>query len=447
MSREASLSGDTSTPTHSLALSGEMAVDKSKRYDRGIRVWGAHGQEALEAARVCLLNAGPTGTEALKNLVLGGIHSFTIVDGAKVTAADLGNNFLLTADSLAGSRARLSNPWPELARYVEGVDLASAEDQLHSHVPYAVLLAKAAKQWQEQHDGKLPGSYPERAAFKDMIRSWQRHIDGIPLEEENFAEAASNAHKVWAPPTVSPELRASPGFWVLVAALRRFIEGEGKGLLPLEGSIPDMHASTQQYLELQRIYRAKADADAAAVEAHARAILEGAGRDPAAIPAADIKHFCKHARYLRLVRCRSLAEETGAGSCRGGALRAALAAEDTAASAALYVLLRAADRFHQTYQRYPGSYDSEVEEDAALLKSQAQALLAECGAGGGAAGVADDLVGEVCRCAAGELHVVAAVVGAVAAQEAIKIVTGQFVPLGGVLIYNAMACTSSVFAF
>ena len=52
----------------------------------------------------------------------------------------------------------------------------------------------------------------------------------------------------------------SPDFWVLVAALRRFIEGEGSGQLPLEGSIPDMHASTQQYLELQRIYRAKADA-------------------------------------------------------------------------------------------------------------------------------------------------------------------------------------------
>lgn len=81
-------------------------MDKSKRYDRGIRVWGAHGQEALEAARVCLLNAGPTGTEALKNLVLGGIHSFTIVDGAKVTPADLGNNYLLTADALASSRAQ-----------------------------------------------------------------------------------------------------------------------------------------------------------------------------------------------------------------------------------------------------------------------------------------------------------------------------------------------------
>lgn len=50
----------------------------------GIRVWGAHGQDALEHARICLLTAGPTGSEALKNMVLGGISSFTIVDGAKV---------------------------------------------------------------------------------------------------------------------------------------------------------------------------------------------------------------------------------------------------------------------------------------------------------------------------------------------------------------------------
>lgn len=87
-------------------------MDKAKRYDRGIRVWGAHGQAALEAARVCLLNAGPTGTEVLKNLVLGGIHSFTIVDGAKVEAADLGNNFLLTADALGSSRAQCATGAP-----------------------------------------------------------------------------------------------------------------------------------------------------------------------------------------------------------------------------------------------------------------------------------------------------------------------------------------------
>lgn len=45
---------------------------------------------------------------------------------------------------------------------------------------------------------------------------------------------------------------------------------------------------------------------------------------------------------------------------RTDALRAALAAEDTSDNAVLYLLLRAADRFHATYQRYPGAYDRRV---------------------------------------------------------------------------------------
>lgn len=57
-------------------------------------MWGEHGQTALEKARACVLNCGPTGSEALKNLVLGGIGSFTIVDASKVSASDLGNNYL-----------------------------------------------------------------------------------------------------------------------------------------------------------------------------------------------------------------------------------------------------------------------------------------------------------------------------------------------------------------
>ncbi len=81
----------------------------------------------------------------------------------------------------------------------------------------------------------------------------------------------------------------------------------------------------------------------------------------------------------------------------------------------------------------------------ALLRGALAPLLAEAGAPSGA--VADDLVGELVRCGACELHVVAAVIGAAAAQEAIKLLTRQFVPLPGALVYNAMAATTSVFAF
>ena len=48
----------------------------------------------LEKASICLLNCGPTGSETLKNLVLGGVGSITVIDGSKVELGDLGNNFL-----------------------------------------------------------------------------------------------------------------------------------------------------------------------------------------------------------------------------------------------------------------------------------------------------------------------------------------------------------------
>uniref|UniRef100_A0A670ZTI6 NEDD8-activating enzyme E1 regulatory subunit n=1 Tax=Pseudonaja textilis TaxID=8673 RepID=A0A670ZTI6_PSETE len=51
-------------------------------------LWGDHGQEALESAHVCVITATATGTEILKNLVLPGIGSFTIIDGNPVTGED-----------------------------------------------------------------------------------------------------------------------------------------------------------------------------------------------------------------------------------------------------------------------------------------------------------------------------------------------------------------------
>ncbi|XP_037444149.1 NEDD8-activating enzyme E1 regulatory subunit AXR1-like isoform X4 [Triticum dicoccoides] len=82
------------------------AAEPKTKYDRQLRIWGDQGQAALEKASICLLNCGPTGTEALKNLVLGGIGSVTVVDGSKVELSDLGNNFLLDEGCLGHSRAK-----------------------------------------------------------------------------------------------------------------------------------------------------------------------------------------------------------------------------------------------------------------------------------------------------------------------------------------------------
>ncbi len=41
-----------------MASSNASSAAKAKRYDRQLRIWGAHGQDALEQAHICLLNAG-----------------------------------------------------------------------------------------------------------------------------------------------------------------------------------------------------------------------------------------------------------------------------------------------------------------------------------------------------------------------------------------------------
>lgn len=60
----------------------------------------------------------------------------------------------------------------------------------------------------------------------------------------------------------------------------------------------------------------------------------------------------KHASDIRVLQLRSLAEEYAAESINRSTLESGLEMPDS--GALLYVLLRAADRFHGTYGYYPG---------------------------------------------------------------------------------------------
>ena len=56
--------------------------------------------------------------------------------------------------------------------------------------------------------------------------------------------------------------------------------------------------------------------------------------------------------------------------------------------------------------------------------------------------VKEDLIHEMCRFGGAEIHSVAAFMGGVAAQEVIKLITRQFVPVNNTYIYNAMKQSS-----
>lgn len=52
--------------------------------------------------------------------------------------------------------------------------------------------------------------------------------------------------------------------------------------------------------------------------------------------------------------------------------------------------------------------------------------------------LSEDLINEMCRYGASELHAVASFVGGVASQEVIKLITRQFIPMSGTFIFNGI---------
>ncbi|XP_046411333.1 NEDD8-activating enzyme E1 regulatory subunit isoform X1 [Neodiprion fabricii] len=110
--------------------------ERTRKYDRQLRLWGDHGQAALEGAHVCLINATGLGTEILKSLVLPGIGAFTIIDSKKISDDDIGANFFLDSESVGKSRAEIATQvLLELNSDVRGDYVDEGPEQILSNSP------------------------------------------------------------------------------------------------------------------------------------------------------------------------------------------------------------------------------------------------------------------------------------------------------------------------
>jgi amyloid beta precursor protein binding protein 1 len=351
---------------------------------------------------------------------------------------------------------RIFSPFAELQAYADSVQLEGMDSAHHSHVPYVVILIKALNKWRSEHDGKAPETRADKDAFKKLITSMSFDIS----KEENFAEAHKAALKAWTPPSIPDDVqtilrdeKASGSipareakvdeFWVLATALREFVEHEGKGDLPLSGAIPDMASDTTGYIAVQRLYHEKAASDIAAISGRVEDILTKLGR-PSSISPDTIKKFCKNARFLKVLRYRSLEQEYTPETAQVSKLASELEAPENNLS--YYVLLRAVDRFYATHNRYPGFFDDklELETDIATLKSFVNSVLSELSLP--ASSVKDEPIHEMCRFGASEMHNIAAFIGGVASQEIIKLITHQYTPLNNSFIFNGINSTTTTIA-
>jgi NEDD8-activating enzyme E1 regulatory subunit len=579
-------------------MKAEASDAKKRRYDRQLRLWGEHGQRAMEECSICLLNGSATGTETLKNLVLPGIGAFTVVDGATVSERDLGNNFFLDESCLGKPRAQCvtemlkelnefvmgsyiaedisevlaarpeflhaftlviatqmepaelksvaaicaarklpmlvvhtygflgylrldlgehqviethpDHPFPDirilhppatLRTYVDThySSLDALDSKAFAHTPWAVLLIKAVDAWKAANGGALPTAYQAKKEVKALVEGLRRPSVqndanlsealaaintalNVPVPSGSVAKLLSSARAKLSALVADQRLSslANPSaedaggalnarksvlaFWLMAAAVERFVGAEGGGLLPMIGTIPDMTAETETYVALQQIYAAQSASDVAAVQSHAREIAAVEGVPADLVDLEELKRFCKNAHAVTLVSYGSLAAEWGAADAGasssaadapappeglGAALEGALSNDfnkATADGAALYVLLRAAMRFRAERSRWPGAI-ADAAEDVTQLRMCVAEAAREMGlpplASGATSPVSEELVAEFCRWGGAEIHAVAAVMGGVASQEVIKAATHQYLPLNNTFIFNGRNGTTA----
>ncbi|RAL15770.1 NEDD8-activating enzyme E1 regulatory subunit [Aspergillus homomorphus CBS 101889] len=541
---------------------------KERKYDRQLRLWAASGQQALEEARVLLVNSdgpwgkqstgvsGVVGVETLKNLVLPGIGGFTIVDPAVVTEPDLGVNFFLEEDSLGKSRAqetcrllrelnpdvdgnfeskpvaellqdpeflpqfklvlvsgpvnramlselrsaakalgipvlytrsvgfystfslqlpaafpivethpdpestqdlRLLNPWPELAASLTSIsNLETMDDHQHGHVPYILLLLHYLEKWKETHDGNVPSNYKEKTAFRDLVRSGAR-TDNPEGGEENYDEAVAAVLKSLNPFTLRSSIReifemdectkltsTSANFWLIASAIREFYNKHS--VLPLPGSLPDMKAQSADYISLQNIYKTKARKDTAEVIENVRRLEALHSPRPAKIADKDIETFCKNAAHIKVIHGRDLPQLDGEVHTLK-AIRNALSDPESLISVFLgYDVLDSIITDIQTDKQSEDALDSTLAWEAGVdrvmrsLTSEASAAVDE-----GTRQRIIQATQELRRTQGGELHNVSALTGGLVAQEALKVMTRQYVPLDNTCVFDGIRSRSEMY--
>jgi NEDD8-activating enzyme E1 regulatory subunit len=369
---------------------------------------------------------------------------------------------------------RLLKPWPALVDLAkeQTAGLTEMDDHRHGHVPFALLLLHYLEEWKASHDGKVPDTYKEKTAFRDLVSSGIRR-NNAEGGEENFDEAVAAVLKTITPPKASSSVREvleteqcqnltkeSTNFWVIANAISHFYNTNG--VLPVPGSVPDMKATSAGYIQLQNTYKQKAREDFTEVLKHVRKTESLLGRKP--VDEREVENFCKGAGHIKMIRGRPIQivkpGETPAVTWSDRPERAVSALSDPTSLILLYIAFLAFDIFCSSHPndgflgsvQAPGSEDPEVDGEklVGIAYKIIDDLIKEAGtavedpeyseAKEGAANFAK----EIARAGGAELHNIAALTGGIVAQEVIKVITRQYVPVDNTCLFDGVESKTAV---
>ncbi|KAJ3477723.1 hypothetical protein NLI96_g10270 [Meripilus lineatus] len=340
---------------------------------------------------------------------------------------------------------RLTKPFPALQQWADSLDYKAVDPTEHAHIPFVVILIKEADKWRAEHDGNFPKTSAEKDAFKARIRALQ-----LKLDEENFEEAEAQAVRLWRevgvpsdisslfslspledPPQApsSQQAQHSPShsvaangvprqqhnaiFHALLRTLEKFVaDPEGSGCLPLTSTLPDMKTDTESYVKLQRLYKNRSREE----NARFKELLKVQYPD-LQIDESLVDLFVKNAHHIKLLRGK-----------RWGAWE-----EDRASVGSALEFMTRETATHLALSALSTLQSKGIDVTVGALTAEIQQYV---GLGVELPGEVEVAVGEVARSPTADLPNTAAFLGGMIAQEAIKMITKQYVPVNGYCVVD-----------
>lgn len=340
---------------------------------------------------------------------------------------------------------RIDKPFPALLEKAMSIDFDGMDVTDHGHVPYVYILVRVLEEWKQAHGGSPPKTADEKKEFKSIISKMRKKPD-----EENFEEAEAQAYKCWSSTVVPYEIKelfgsecAAPHtklFHLLLKALERYTTTVEPHTLPLSATLPDMKASTGQYVELQRLYKDRAVEERNAFRSILDSIISEKNEDPSLIDDETIDAFVKNAHILRVLKGKKW------GWVDEDMKQLTELAESSPKHLGIHLALSALSSLQAKHAKATAGQESVFSPSLEDVTKEAKAILPP--------GVElpdeefDNAIGEAyvevflfyeqvltllcsARSPTADVPNTAALLGGIVAQETIKMITKQYVPIAG----------------
>ncbi|KAK0421826.1 hypothetical protein EV421DRAFT_1952852 [Armillaria borealis] len=315
---------------------------------------------------------------------------------------------------------RIYDPFPALLEHSKSLKFSEMDPTEHAHIPYIPILIHARSLVPH-----IPKTQQEKNAFKALILSLK-----FKQDEENFDEAHAQAYRVWTsislPSTLTQDIFPHLDTKLAPPAIpgTRFTEREPH-VLPVSPALPDMKASTETYIHLQRMYKDQFNADK---EVFKSLIPANASE----IPDDLIETFIRNAHGVQVF----VGEKWGAFDKDVNRVGEAMAANPKDTS--VHLALRAV---REVLESSGAGEAANAKVSAEEIKTRIAGMLPP---GTVLGEEIDEAVGEITRSPTADLPNTAAMLGGLVAQEAIKMITRQYVPQGGYCIVDCIDMRTGV---